>query len=57
MNTEVQQHQVCKEAKQESRKNRHERARQQIGQRGPGMRTSIVAGLLALVGLSAWLLA
>lgn len=57
MNTEVQQHQVGKEAKQETRKNRHELARQQIGLHGAGMRTGIAAGLLALVGLSAWLLA
>ncbi|WP_342116470.1 hypothetical protein [Pseudoduganella sp. OTU4001] len=51
MNTEVQQHQVVKDA------NRHELARKQIDLHGAGMRTGIVAGLLALVGLSAWLLA
>ena len=55
MNTEVQQHQVSKEAKHDG--NRHERARQQIDHHGASMRTGIVAGLLALVGLSAWLLA
>lgn len=57
MNTEVQQHQVGKEAKQETREKRHEFARKQIGSHGTSMRTGIVAGLLALVGLSAWLLA
>lgn len=57
MNTEVRQHPVGKDTKQEARQNRHERARQQIDLRGKGMRTGIAAGLLALVGLSAWLLA
>ena len=56
MNTEVMQQKVGKEAKQEDKPNRHEFARQQVSHKG--LRTTgIAAGLLALVGLSAWLLA
>ena len=55
MSTEVQQHEVNKEAKQEDKPNRHELVRQQMSH--TGLRTGVAAGLLALVGLSAWLLA
>ncbi|WP_431478358.1 hypothetical protein [Massilia eburnea] len=55
MSTEVQQHEVIKEAKREDKPNRHELVRQQMNH--TGLRTGIAAGLLALVGLSAWLLA
>lgn len=55
MSTEVQQHEVIKEAKREDKPNRHELVRQQMSH--TGLRTGIAAGLLALVGLSAWLLA
>lgn len=55
MSTEVQQHEVIKEAKREDRPNRHELVRQQMSH--TGLRTGVAAGLLALVGLSAWLLA
>ncbi|MGW8394338.1 hypothetical protein [Pseudoduganella sp. HUAS MS19] len=55
MGTEVQQHEVIKDAKREDKPNRHEMVRQQMNH--TGMRTGIAAGLLALVGLSAWLLA
>lgn len=56
MNTEVLQQNVAKEAKQDDKPNRHEYARQQVSHKG--LRTTgIAAGLLALVGLSAWLLA
>jgi hypothetical protein len=58
MNTEVQQREVDKEAKRDERQNRHEYVRQQIDLRHKGVRTGIAAGgLLALVGLSALLLA
>ncbi|MCE3262948.1 MAG: hypothetical protein K0R43_2027 [Pseudoduganella sp.] len=57
MNTEVQHHQVGDDARKDTRQSRHARARQQIDLHGKGMRTGIVAGLLALVGLSALLLA
>lgn len=58
MNTEVQQHEVGKEESKNERQHRHEFARQQIDQRHKGMRTGLAAGgLLALVGLSALLLA
>jgi hypothetical protein len=56
MNAEVKQQEVGKQAKQEDKPNRHEFARQQVSHQG--LRTTgIAAGLLALVGLSAWLLA
>ena len=55
METEVVQHEVIKEAKREDKPNRHELVRQQMSHKG--LRTGIAAGLLALVGLSAWLLA
>jgi hypothetical protein len=56
MNTEVAQQEVGKQAKQDDKPNRHEFARQQVSHKG--LRTTgIAAGLLALVGLSAWLLA
>lgn len=55
MSTEVQQHEVIKEAKRDEKPNRHELVRQQMNH--TGLRTGIAAGLLALVGLSAWLLA
>jgi hypothetical protein len=55
MSTEVQQHEIIKEAKREDKPNRHELVRQQMNH--TGLRTGIAAGLLALVGLSAWLLA
>jgi hypothetical protein len=56
MSTDVKQHNISKEAKQEDRPNRHEFVRQQMSHKG--LRTTgIAAGLLALVGLSAWLLA
>jgi hypothetical protein len=58
MNTEVRHHQADKEARQGEGKKRHEYVRQQIDTRHKGLRTSIAAGgLLALMGLSAWLLA
>ncbi|WP_154668286.1 hypothetical protein [Pseudoduganella violaceinigra] len=57
MDTEVQQHNVAKEARREDKPNRHDRVRQQISLNHKGVRTGIAAGLLALVGLSAWLLA
>ena len=55
MDTDVLQHEVGKEAKQEEKPNRHELVRQQMSH--TGLHTGIAAGLLALVGLSAWLLA
>jgi len=55
MSTEVQQHEIIKEAKREDKPNRHELVRQQMSHKG--FRTGVAAGLLALVGLSAWLLA
>ena len=57
MSTEVEQHEVGKEVQHEAKQNRHERARQQIDVRQKSMRAGIAASLLALVGLSAWLLA
>ncbi len=56
MSTEVKQQEVGKDTKQDDKPNRHEFARQQVSHKG--LRTTgIAAGLLALVGLSAWLLA
>lgn len=55
MSTEVQQHEIIKEPKREDKPNRHELVRQQMSHKG--FRTGVAAGLLALVGLSAWLLA
>ena len=56
MDTEVKPQEVGKQAKQEDKPNRHEFVRQQVNHKG--LRTTgIAAGLLALVGLSAWLLA
>jgi hypothetical protein len=55
MSTEVQQHEINKEAKRDDKPNRHEMVRQQMNH--TSMRTGVAAGLLALVGLSAWLLA
>ena len=49
------QQKIVKDAKREEKLNRHERVRQQM--RHTGLRTGVAAGLLALVGLSAWLLA
>ena len=56
MSTEVKQHDVGEKATTQ-RQYRHERVRQQIDLRHKSMRNGIAAGLLALVGLSAWLLA
>jgi len=56
MDTEVKPQEVGKEVMKEDKPNRHEFARQQVSHKG--LRTTgIAAGLLALVGLSAWLLA
>lgn len=55
MSTEVEQHEIAKEVRQEDKPNRHEYARQQVSHKG--LKTGIAAGLLALLGLSAWLLA
>ncbi|WP_156401151.1 hypothetical protein [Duganella sp. Root1480D1] len=55
MSTEVQSHKIIEEAKRDDKPNRHELVRQQMNH--TGLRTGIAAGLLALVGLSAWLLA
>jgi hypothetical protein len=55
MNTEVQRHPIIKETKQEDKPNRHELVRRQMSHKG--LRTGIAAALLALLGLSAWLLA
>ena len=55
MSTEVQQHKIIKDTKQEDKPNRHEYVRQQMSHKG--LKTGIAAGLLALLGLSAWLLA
>jgi hypothetical protein len=56
MSTEVKQHDVGEQATT-PQQNRHERVRQQIDLRHKNLRNGIAAGLLALVGLSAWLLA
>lgn len=58
MNTEVRHHELGKDTNQGEGKKRHEYVRQQIDTRHKGLRTGIAAGgLLALMGLSAWLLA